>query len=130
MVAFAEALKERTRNRVPLDWAATQNNLGNTLRTLGEREAGTTRLEQAVAAFAEAMKECTRDRVPLDWAFTQGNLAGVEVAFFDKTADPTHLTAARAYVMAAREVFVAAGADHYVGMADEQLTQITTREAP
>jgi tetratricopeptide (TPR) repeat protein len=130
VAAFAEALKERTRDPVPLDWAMTQNNLGNALQTLGEREAGTVRLEQAVAAFAEALKEYTRDRVPLDWAFTQGNLALVEIAFFDKTADPAHLTAARAYVMAAREVFMAAGADHYVGMADEQLSQITTRETP
>jgi hypothetical protein len=31
-----EVLQERTRERVPLDWAATQNNLGNALmrRTL------------------------------------------------------------------------------------------------
>ena len=33
-----EALKERTRERVPLDWAQTQNNLGTALRPLGERE--------------------------------------------------------------------------------------------
>ena len=38
--AYVEALKEYTRERVPLDWAMTQNNLGNALRTLGEREAG------------------------------------------------------------------------------------------
>ena len=37
---------------MPLDWAVTQNNLGDALRTLGERESGTGRLEEAVAAFA------------------------------------------------------------------------------
>jgi len=130
VAAYAEALKERTRDRVPLDWAATQNNLGNALRALGAREAGTARLEHAVAAYTEALKERTRDRVPLYWAITQFNLSLVEIAFFDKTADPAHLTAARVHVMAAREVFVAAGADHYVGMADDQLTEITTRETP
>ena len=52
----------------------TQNNLGNALRTLGERESGTARLEEAVAAFREALKEWTRERVPLDWAMTQNNL--------------------------------------------------------
>jgi hypothetical protein len=36
---------------VPLDWATTQNNLGNALWRLGERESGTARLEEAVAAF-------------------------------------------------------------------------------
>ncbi len=58
---------------MPLDWAATQNNLGNALLTLGERESGTARLEQAVAAFRAALTEWTRERVPLDWALSTGN---------------------------------------------------------
>ena len=67
-------LEERTRNRVPLDWARTQMNLGNALQTLGSRESGTARLEEAVAAYRLALEEMTRDRVPLDWAGTQMNL--------------------------------------------------------
>jgi tetratricopeptide (TPR) repeat protein len=59
---------------VPLDWAMTQNNLGNALGTLGERESGTARLEEAVAAYRLALEEGTRDRVPLQWAGTQTNL--------------------------------------------------------
>jgi hypothetical protein len=51
---YEEALKERTRERVPLDWAATQNDLGNVLWRLGERESGAERLEEAVAAYREA----------------------------------------------------------------------------
>src|SRR5207245_1644880 len=51
--------------RVPLDWAATQNNLGNALKSLGERESGTARLEEAVEAYRAALKEYTRERVPL-----------------------------------------------------------------
>jgi len=39
------------RNDAPLDWAATQMNLGNALQTLGSRERGTARLEEAVAAY-------------------------------------------------------------------------------
>jgi tetratricopeptide (TPR) repeat protein len=64
----------RTRERVPLDWALTQTNLGNALQTLGERESGTARLEEAVAAFRGALEERTRERVPLQWATTQNNL--------------------------------------------------------
>jgi hypothetical protein len=45
---------------VPLDWAMTQNNLGNALRTLGERESGTARLQEAVAAYRAALEERTR----------------------------------------------------------------------
>jgi len=36
---------------VPLNWAATQNNLGNALQTLGEREAGTARLDEAAEIY-------------------------------------------------------------------------------
>ena len=50
--AYRAALEERTRERVPLDWAATQNNLGNALSRLGERESGTARLEEAVAGLS------------------------------------------------------------------------------
>ena len=75
IAAFREALSRNlTREREPLKWTKTQNNLGNVLKVLGERESQTARLEEAVAAFREALKERTRERVPLDWAETQNNL--------------------------------------------------------
>jgi tetratricopeptide (TPR) repeat protein len=67
-------LQENTRERVPLQWAKIQMNLGAALGVLGEREGGTARLEEAVAAFREALQEFTRARVPLYWAMTQVNL--------------------------------------------------------
>ncbi len=74
MTAYRAALEERTRDRVPLEWATTQMNLGTALETLGERESGTARLEEAVTAHRAALEETTRDRVPLQWARTQMNL--------------------------------------------------------
>jgi tetratricopeptide (TPR) repeat protein len=50
-------LSLKPQERVPLDWATTQNNLGNALATLGERGSGTGRLDEAVAAYREALKE-------------------------------------------------------------------------
>jgi hypothetical protein len=44
--AYRAALQERTRDRVPLDWATTQNNLGTALESLGERESGTAHLTE------------------------------------------------------------------------------------
>ena len=67
-------LNLKTRERVPLDWATTQTNLGNALTSLGERESAPARLDEAVAAYREALKEWTRERVPLQWATTQNNL--------------------------------------------------------
>ena len=62
------------RERAPVDWFATQHALGVALRTLGERETGTARLEEAVAALREALKEGTRERTPREWAATQNDL--------------------------------------------------------
>ena len=75
VAAYRAALEERTRTRVPLDWAATQNNLGNALRTLGERESGTSRLEEAVAAFRAALEELTPKAAPYWHEVAQRNLA-------------------------------------------------------
>jgi hypothetical protein len=75
VAACRAALEERTRERVPLDWATTQNNLGLALWNLGQRESGAARLEEAVAVFRAALEERTRERVPLDWATTQNNLS-------------------------------------------------------
>jgi tetratricopeptide (TPR) repeat protein len=74
VAAYRAALEELTRERVPLQWATTQNNLGNALRALGGRESGTARLEEAVTAFRAALEERTRERAPLQWAMTQNNL--------------------------------------------------------
>ena len=71
---YRAALVLVPRAEVPLDWAGTQNNLGNALASLGERESGTARLEEAVTAYRAALAEYTRERVPLDWAMTQNNL--------------------------------------------------------
>ena len=44
VAAYRAALGEWTRERVPLDWAMTQNNLGLALQEFGDRESGTARL--------------------------------------------------------------------------------------
>ena len=73
VTAYRDAMKEYTRERAPLQWAAIQNNLGAAFKSLGERESGTARLKEAVAAYSEALKERTRERAPLDWAMSIGN---------------------------------------------------------
>jgi tetratricopeptide (TPR) repeat protein len=73
-VAIAIAELAVTLAQDPDQRGAAQNNLGAALRTLGERESGTARLEEAVAAYRAALEELTRERVPLDWAGTQNNL--------------------------------------------------------
>jgi tetratricopeptide (TPR) repeat protein len=66
VTAYRAALQETTSERVPLQWAATQNNLGIALRTLGARESGTARLEEAVTAF-DACLMVTASIWPSEW---------------------------------------------------------------
>jgi tetratricopeptide (TPR) repeat protein len=63
VVAFLEALEEYNRERNPLDWARTQNNLGSAFASLGEvlarqglLEEATTWLEKAVEAYKAALE--------------------------------------------------------------------------
>ena len=74
VAALRAALEERKRELVPLDWATTENNLGEALLALAQRENGTTLLAEAVVALRAALEERKRERVPLDWAMTQSNL--------------------------------------------------------
>ena len=67
-------LEEYTRERAPLEWARTQNNLGGNLWILGQSGGDTKRLEEAVEAHRAALEEFTREHVSGFWAFTQNSL--------------------------------------------------------
>jgi tetratricopeptide (TPR) repeat protein/pimeloyl-ACP methyl ester carboxylesterase len=93
------------RERVPLQWAWTQNNLGIALRALGERESGTARLEEAVGALREALQEWTRAGVPLQRARTQMNLGNALFRLGERESGTARLTeAVTAYREALMEI--------------------------
>jgi tetratricopeptide (TPR) repeat protein len=79
------------RERVPLEWAMTQSNLGNALLTLGERENGTSHLEEAIAVYRAALEERRRERVPLKWAMTQNNLGNALLTLGERETGTSHL---------------------------------------
>jgi tetratricopeptide (TPR) repeat protein len=95
--AYRAALTERTRERVPLDWARTQVCVGDALESLGEREGGTARLEEAVAALTE----WTRRRVPLDCAEVQHNLGDALESLGEREGGTARLEEAGAVYRAA-----------------------------
>ena len=100
---FGQILNIRTRKRVPLHWAETQNNLGNALFTLGSRESGTGRLDLAVSAYQAALEEWTRERVPLEWAKVQNNLGNALWILSSRKNDSTKLDQAVSAYRAALE---------------------------
>ena len=87
--AHQSALEEYTRERVPLAWALTQNNLGNALRILGEREGDTERLEEAAVAYRAALEEYTRQPSRLESARRrQNNLDSIIKRLNERLAAP------------------------------------------
>ena len=94
IAAYQDALKEHTRERVPLDWAMIQNNLGLALFRLGERESGKDKLEAAVTAYREALKIRTREKVPFQWAATQNNLGNAFLRLGERESGTESLEAA------------------------------------
>jgi hypothetical protein len=73
----------------------TQNNLGLALSTLGERESGTARLEEAVVAF-DACLIVVSSAWPLDWVHqvrTSRDETRAEIErrwVMQHTQDPSH----------------------------------------
>ena len=60
---------------MPLDWAATQNNLGHgAFKGSASGRAERRGSRQAVEAYRAALEEFNRERVPLEWATTQIDL--------------------------------------------------------
>ncbi len=93
---------------MPLDWARTQNDLGEALAALGEREASPARLEQAVVALRLALEERTRERAPLDWARTQLNLGLALEAIGQRTGDAAAFDDAAKHFQNAAEILAPA----------------------
>ena len=73
IAGYEIALTVYTRSAFPVDWAATQNNLGIAYfyRILGERAEN---IESAIKAYNQALEVRTRSAFPVDWAGTQNNL--------------------------------------------------------
>jgi tetratricopeptide (TPR) repeat protein len=117
-------LQERTRERVPLDWAMTQNNLGNALQTLGARESGTARLEEAVASYRAALQERTRERVPLQWATTQNNLGNALMRLGERESGTARLEEAVAAYRAALEILENSDDEYDCEIARQNLRRI------
>ena len=70
---FEAALRGRTEDRFPQDWAMTQNNLGNAYGNLPTGDRGEN-LARAVGCFEAALRVYTEERFPQQWGTIQNNL--------------------------------------------------------
>ena len=76
IACYQQALKVRTPEALPIEWASTMNNLANAYssRIKGERAEN---IELAIACYQQALKVLTPEALPIDWATTMNNLANV-----------------------------------------------------
>lgn len=80
-------------------------------------------------AYEHALEERTQGLVPVQWAATQNNPGTVELAFFVKNELSKHFDTAQGHADAAHALFKAAGASHYLAIADRRLEKIATHRA-
>jgi hypothetical protein len=119
--AYRAALVENTRERVPLDWAMTHNNMGIALRTLGARENGTEKLKESVAAYQAALEERTRERVPFEWASSFGEQGVARMQIADRTNDGILAETAVTQIAAAYETLRDGGHEAWAASFEAQL---------
>jgi len=100
---YRQHLERFPPDRSPLMWAEMQIKLGRALRTLGEREIGTARLEEAVMVFREAPKHTDREHRSWLWAITQSAFGDALTALGEREAGTTRLKDAIAAYRAALE---------------------------
>ncbi len=121
------ALMERTIEYRPAFYAASQNSLGRVFCALGVLERRAELFERAEQAYLKASAIQTRAEMPAQFVTVMGDLGALSIHWFDLSQEVTHLDRAAAYTLAAREVLVLSGADHYIGLADLQLADIAAR---
>lgn len=81
-----------------------RNNLGNALRSLGERESGTDRLAESVQAQRAALAVISRQGAPLHWARSQRDLGNALRALGERESSLERLAEAESACRAALEV--------------------------
>jgi tetratricopeptide (TPR) repeat protein/pimeloyl-ACP methyl ester carboxylesterase len=84
---------------------AALNELGVALMTLGARENGTARLQEAVEIYRACLESRTRERAPLDWAKTQNNLGNALQSLGERESGITWLEQSTGAYRAALQVF-------------------------
>ena len=80
-------LTEKYREQAPLDWAVTQNSLGNILAALGQHQRNDDLFKKAIQSFNSALEELNQENAPLDWAATQYNLGTATQALGRQLSD-------------------------------------------
>ena len=86
--AYRQALEEYTRERVPLQWATTQTNLGNALATLGELTSDGPKLRAAQETIETAFEARMQAGQEQHRAYFEARLSEIDRKIADLTQRP------------------------------------------
>ena len=85
--ACEDALKIRTLDPFPMDYAMTQNNLGNTYGTLGEVENKAENCRKSIAAYEEALKIFSEYEFPEPYKVIFRNLENIKAVYSNESSE-------------------------------------------
>src|SRR5690606_41029744 len=85
LVAFRNALAERSRDEHSHAWAVTQNNVAVAMQALGEHEEDIASLEASIPLYDAVLSVLTRDSLPMLWAMVSANRASAKLALDRKS---------------------------------------------
>jgi hypothetical protein len=97
VTAYEAALTELTRERMPNDWAMTQNSLGAGLYQLGVHTGDEAALRRALSAYEAALQEPAYAGSPIHWAQIQDNLGAAFLALGEHGDSNALRSAVKAY---------------------------------
>lgn len=103
LITSRQALTLRTRDNAPLAWAATQNNIGNTLTYLGEIKCDINLLQESIDAHTAALTVRNRDYYPNEWAQSHLNLSTAHSTLGSLTNNKDNWEAAKKFSVLALE---------------------------
>ncbi|MHB1140766.1 MAG: hypothetical protein ACYC1T_03260 [Sulfuricaulis sp.] len=88
---FEQELTEDFRQQAPLEWAQTQNRLGNVLAAQAQQFRDEALYRKAIAVFEHALEVLSKEATSADWAATQANLGTAAQALGRQENDPKSL---------------------------------------
>lgn len=87
METFEATLTDDLRQQSPLDWAVTQNSLGNILAALGQSKREADLYQASITCFNNALEIVSQETSPLAWAASKANLGTALQALGRQEAD-------------------------------------------
>ena len=111
---------------MPVQFAATQNNLGVAYRTLSDVENKARNCKRAIEAYEAALIVYTLDQFPIQYATTKNNIAGAYTTLAESEEAKTNGEYAVTSYKEAQQVFSNDKYPEYYEMIEDSINYVKT----